>query len=141
MRSDRYKYIRRYDKRQAPVLSNIDDGFAKSELVAAGFAERPPAPEQLYDTLLDPRRAQTTSSMTLLMRRCWRICARGSSAGCTKQTTRYCRAMCPRRPAASSTAQMLLLTTTRLIQPKAATHHEPPVCSSRLNTTAPARRI
>ena len=54
VRSDRYKYIRRYDKRQAPVLSNIDDGFAKSELVAAGFAERPPAPEQLYDTLLDP---------------------------------------------------------------------------------------
>ncbi len=54
VRSDRYKYIRRYDKRQAPVLSNIDDGFAKSELLAAGFAERPPAPEQLYDTLLDP---------------------------------------------------------------------------------------
>ena len=54
VRSDRYKYIRRYDDRQGPVLSNIDDGFAKSELVANGFAERAPAPEQLYDTLLDP---------------------------------------------------------------------------------------
>lgn len=54
VRSDRYKYIRRYDQRGAPVLSNIDDGFAKSELVAAGFGERPPAPEQLYDTRLDP---------------------------------------------------------------------------------------
>ena len=54
VRSDRYKYIRRYDQRQTPVLSNIDDGFAKSELLAAGFGERAPAPEQLYDTWLDP---------------------------------------------------------------------------------------
>ena len=54
VRSDRYKYIRRYDQRQTPVLSNVDDGFTKSEQVAAGFGERPPAPEQLYDTLLDP---------------------------------------------------------------------------------------
>ncbi|MCY3575395.1 MAG: sulfatase [Chloroflexi bacterium] len=54
VRSARYKYIRRYDKRQTPVLSNIDDGFTKSELLAAGFNERPPAPEQLYDTWLDP---------------------------------------------------------------------------------------
>ena len=54
VRTDRYKYIRRYDGRSRAVLPNIDDGFAKSELVAGGFAERPPAPEQLYDTLLDP---------------------------------------------------------------------------------------
>ena len=54
VRTDRYKYIRRYDKRESPVLSNIDDGFAKTELVAAGFGEQAPAPEQLYDTLLDP---------------------------------------------------------------------------------------
>ena len=54
VRSDRYKYIRRYDNRESPVMSNIDDGLAKSDMVAFGFAERPPAPEQLYDTLLDP---------------------------------------------------------------------------------------
>ncbi len=54
VRSERYKYIRRYDNRQSPVLSNIDDGPAKSDLVAFGFAEQAPAPEQLYDTLLDP---------------------------------------------------------------------------------------
>ena len=57
VRTERYKYIRRYDNRESPVLSNIDDGFAKSELVAGGFAKRGPAPEQLYDTLLDPYRA------------------------------------------------------------------------------------
>ena len=54
VRTDRYKYIRRYDDRRGPVLPNIDDGFAKSELVANGFAEQAPDPEQLYDTLLDP---------------------------------------------------------------------------------------
>ena len=54
VRSERYKYIRRYDKRESPVLSNIDDGLAKSEWVEFGFAEQAPAPEQLYDTLLDP---------------------------------------------------------------------------------------
>ncbi len=54
VRTERYKYIRRYDKRESPVLSNIDDGLTKSELVAAGFGELAPAPEQLYDTLLDP---------------------------------------------------------------------------------------
>lgn len=54
VRTDRYKYIRRYDNREAPVLSNIDDGWTKTELVAAGFGEQTPAPEQLYDTLLDP---------------------------------------------------------------------------------------
>lgn len=54
VRGERYTYIRRYDGREAPVLPNIDDGLAKSALLAAGFAQRPPAPEQLYDTLLDP---------------------------------------------------------------------------------------
>ncbi len=54
LRSERYKYIRRYDSRESPVLSNIDDGLAKTELLKAGFGEQAPAPEQLYDTLLDP---------------------------------------------------------------------------------------
>ncbi len=54
VRSDRYKYIRRYDGRARPVLANVDDGFAKSELVEGGFGEWQTAPEQLYDTLLDP---------------------------------------------------------------------------------------
>ena len=54
VRSERYKYIRRYDNRESPVLSNIDDGPAKSDMLAFGFADQAPAPEQLYDTLLDP---------------------------------------------------------------------------------------
>ena len=54
VRSERHKYIRRYDQRESPVLSNIDDGLAKSAWIDAGYAERAPAPEQLYDTMLDP---------------------------------------------------------------------------------------
>ena len=57
VRTDRYKYIRRYDDRRSPVLSNIDDGFAKSELMDAGYAEHAVAPEQLYDTIFDPGEA------------------------------------------------------------------------------------
>ena len=36
------------------MLSNIDDGFAKSEWLEAGYADSPIAPERLYDTFLDP---------------------------------------------------------------------------------------
>ncbi len=54
VRTERYKYIRRYDGRRSPVLSNIDDGLTKSEWLAAGYAESDIAPERLYDTLLDP---------------------------------------------------------------------------------------
>jgi len=54
VRSERYKYIRRYDGRSSPVLSNIDDGFTKSEWLEAGYGESEIAPERLYDTWLDP---------------------------------------------------------------------------------------
>ncbi len=54
VRSDRYKYIRRYDNRQSPVLPNIDDGLTKDDFLDQGFAARAPAVEQLYDTYFDP---------------------------------------------------------------------------------------
>ncbi|MCY3916867.1 MAG: sulfatase [Chloroflexi bacterium] len=54
VRSERYKYIRRFDGRAKLVLSNIDDGFTKSEWLAAGYGESEIAPERLYDTWLDP---------------------------------------------------------------------------------------
>ena len=54
VRTERYKYIRRFDGRANPVLSNIDDGFTKSEWLEAGYGESEIAPERLYDTWLDP---------------------------------------------------------------------------------------
>lgn len=53
VRSERYKYIRRYDRRQSPVLPNIDDGLSKDDFLEQGFAQRAPAAEQLYDTYFD----------------------------------------------------------------------------------------
>ena len=54
VRSERYKYIRRFDGRSSPVLSNIDDGHTKSEWLDAGYRESQIEPERLYDTWLDP---------------------------------------------------------------------------------------
>ena len=75
VRTERYKYIRRYDKRESPVLSNIDDGLAKSELLEAGYAEQTPAPEQLYDALLDPAEKINLVDKADFTLRCLPTCA------------------------------------------------------------------
>lgn len=54
IRTRRWKYIRRFDDRTAPVPANVDDSPAKDIWLAAGWTERPPAPEQLYDLHIDP---------------------------------------------------------------------------------------
>jgi arylsulfatase A-like enzyme len=55
VRTDRYKYIRRFSDRTRPVLPNTDDGFSKEVLLEAGWPL--PEPEALYDTWLDPNEA------------------------------------------------------------------------------------
>ncbi len=54
IRTDRWKYIRRFDDYRYPVLANCDDSASKDLLVAAGWGQRPVPREQLYDLLLDP---------------------------------------------------------------------------------------
>lgn len=54
VRTDRWKYIRRFLEWNHPVLSNCDDGPSKALWVAHGWAERPIAREQLYDLVFDP---------------------------------------------------------------------------------------
>jgi len=54
VRTDRWKYIRRFDGRDRAVLANCDDSATKDLLVEAGWGDRPVAEEQLYDLLLDP---------------------------------------------------------------------------------------
>jgi len=54
VRTDRWKYIRRFGDRRLPVLANVDDGPSKDVLLAAGWGEREIAAEQLYDLVLDP---------------------------------------------------------------------------------------
>lgn len=55
IRTERYKYIRRFDNYPAPVLPNCDDGEAKTCLLEHGWKERPVPTEQLYDLLFDPQ--------------------------------------------------------------------------------------
>lgn len=52
VRTERYKYIRRFDERTRPVLPNCDDSPSKTSWLAAGWRryER----EMLYDLTLDP---------------------------------------------------------------------------------------
>ena len=55
IRTQRYKYIRRYGDRTTPVLPNVDDSDSKDVWLAHGWADRPVAPEQLYDLVFDPQ--------------------------------------------------------------------------------------
>jgi len=54
IRTERYKYIRRYDNRVAPVLPNIDDSLSKDEWLEAGYRDLAPPQEQLFDLMFDP---------------------------------------------------------------------------------------
>jgi arylsulfatase A-like enzyme len=55
VRTDRWKYIRRFDDYDHPVLANCDDSDTKDLLVEAGWGELVVPEEQLYDLLLDPQ--------------------------------------------------------------------------------------
>lgn len=55
VRTERWKYIRRFDDYPHPVLANCDDSATKDLLVAAGWGEEIVPEEQLYDLLLDPQ--------------------------------------------------------------------------------------
>jgi N-sulfoglucosamine sulfohydrolase len=57
IRTERWKYIRRFGERTLPVLPNTDDSPSKDLWLRHGFGERPIAAEQLYDLLFDPNEA------------------------------------------------------------------------------------
>ncbi|RPJ49608.1 MAG: DUF1501 domain-containing protein, partial [Chloroflexi bacterium] len=54
VRTQRWKYIRRFDNRGRPVLPNTDDSPSKSLWISSGWRERPVDLEQLYDLVFDP---------------------------------------------------------------------------------------
>ncbi len=55
VRTRRWKYIRRFDPREGPVLCNCDDSASKYVWIDSGWGSRAPAEEQLYDLLFDPQ--------------------------------------------------------------------------------------
>jgi N-sulfoglucosamine sulfohydrolase len=54
VRTPRWKYIRRYDRRVRPVLPNCDDGLSKDVWLAHGWGNMPPFEEALFDLVFDP---------------------------------------------------------------------------------------
>jgi N-sulfoglucosamine sulfohydrolase len=57
VRTTRWKYIRRFDKRTRPVMPNCDDSPSKDLWMSNGWRERAVAQEQLYDLMFDPNEA------------------------------------------------------------------------------------
>ena len=53
VRTCRWKYIRRFDERQGPVLPNCDDSTSKDVWLRHGWRERTVPQEQLYDLIFD----------------------------------------------------------------------------------------
>ncbi len=54
IRTERYKYIRRFDEYPYPVLANCDDSPSKAAYLARGWAQRPVAREGLHDLFFNP---------------------------------------------------------------------------------------
>ena len=54
IRTERFKYIRRFDDFPYPVLPNCDDSPSKEAYLDRGWAERPVARERLHDLFFNP---------------------------------------------------------------------------------------
>jgi N-sulfoglucosamine sulfohydrolase len=61
IRTERWKYIRRFDDSEHPVLVNCDDSASKELLVEHGWADQTLATEQLYDLVFDPSEARNVA--------------------------------------------------------------------------------
>jgi arylsulfatase A-like enzyme len=54
IRTERYKYVRRFDDYPYPVLPNCDDSPSKEAYLERGWAQRPVARESLHDLFFNP---------------------------------------------------------------------------------------
>jgi N-sulfoglucosamine sulfohydrolase len=54
VRTQRHKYIRRWDERHIAVLPNCDDSPSKNLWLEYGWKQQPLAAEELYDLVFDP---------------------------------------------------------------------------------------
>lgn len=62
VRTHRYKYIRRFDGRDRPIASNIEDSPSKDVWLKHGWRDRPIPTEQLYDLIFDPNESSNLIS-------------------------------------------------------------------------------
>ena len=61
VRTENWKYIRRFDDYPHPVLANCDEGASKELLIERGWGERIVPHEQLYELSFDPHEANDRS--------------------------------------------------------------------------------
>ena len=54
VRTERWKYIRRFDEQRTPVLLNCDDGESKSLWLDYNWKDQPVPEESLFDLVFDP---------------------------------------------------------------------------------------
>jgi N-sulfoglucosamine sulfohydrolase len=54
IRTDRFKYVRRFDDYPTPILANCDDSPSKDAYLARGWADRPVPRETLHDLFFNP---------------------------------------------------------------------------------------
>jgi arylsulfatase A-like enzyme len=54
IRTERFKYVRRFDEYPYPVLANCDESPSKDAYLARGWARRPVARERLHDLFFNP---------------------------------------------------------------------------------------
>ena len=54
IRTERFKYVRRFDEYPYPVLANCDDSPSKDAYLARGWATRPVDRERLHDLFFNP---------------------------------------------------------------------------------------
>ena len=61
VRTERWKYIRRFEDEPRPVLANCDDSSTKDLLVEHGWARRSCDREELYDLVFDPNEGRNVA--------------------------------------------------------------------------------
>jgi N-sulfoglucosamine sulfohydrolase len=61
IRTERWKYIRRFEDDPRPVLANCDDSASKDLLVEHGWARRRCDREELYDLVFDPNEGRNVA--------------------------------------------------------------------------------
>jgi arylsulfatase A-like enzyme len=57
VRTDRWKYVRRWNVQNHPIVSNCDDSISKDVLIQAGWNNIPQSEEALFDLYFDPNEA------------------------------------------------------------------------------------
>lgn len=62
VRTQRWKYIRRFHDYPTPMLSNCDSGASKNEFMKCGWGEQIQAREELYDLFFDPNEASNIAT-------------------------------------------------------------------------------